>query len=155
MRAIIAAIGLTLCVAYPEDLACDELAVGESIMGSTAVRSTARSVSFRDTSNNVVACDSTYQPGGTYKARISSTSDQYAIEISGGTFNSPEDNSDGNACGDGRVYDNNNRPLTAPTNGDDLVVRSAQRKMGTSRIDEDSAGLGGLGVVLIRHGENH
>ena len=62
------------------------LAAGEDIMSGAATSSTARSVSFEDASGTAVACGSEYTAGSSYTAQLSSTSGQYVIEISGGTF---------------------------------------------------------------------
>ena len=88
------------------------LSVGEDIMRYTAVSSTSRTVSFEDSTGTAVACGSEYTAGATYTAQLSSTSNQYVIEISGGTF-------DSGSCSGARVTSNGER-LTAPTDGGDL-----------------------------------
>ena len=89
------------------------LSAGETIMYNTAVSSTSRTVFFEDSTGTAVACGSEYTAGATYTAQLSSTSNEYVIEISGGTF-------DSGSCSAARVT-SNGESLTAPTDGSDLV----------------------------------
>ena len=85
------------------------LSAGTTIMGSAAVSSSDRTVSFDEAS-----CGGTYTPGASLTARIDTTSGQYVIEVSGGSF-------DSGSCSGARTTTDEST-VTAPTDGSDLVL---------------------------------
>ena len=91
LRVTIAALYLQQAHMYATKLTTSDcglaLSVGETIMYSTAVSSTARTVYFEDSTGSAVSCGGAYTAGETYTAQISSTNDQFVLEVSGGTFN--------------------------------------------------------------------
>ena len=86
------------------------LTAGTTIMGQSAVSSTARTVYF-EKDGEPVSCGSTYSAGEALTAKISSTSGNYIFELTGGCF----DNGD---CTDSvRVVNGDGATLIAPSSG--------------------------------------
>ncbi|GMH60127.1 hypothetical protein TrST_g8366 [Triparma strigata] len=98
-------------VAYPSYLACSaDLVVGGVGMNGLAISSTARTVSFSRDGTPLVCGTDTYVPGEVLTLSISSASNRYLFEVSGGALIS------GGSCS-GRREDSNNLSVTMPSTG--------------------------------------
>ena len=91
------------------------LTAGTTIMGASATSSSSRTVYFQRSGSTLTCGSDTYTSGETLTAVISSTSNQYVLEVSGGSFSSGCDSADARVT-------SNSQDVVAPTDGSDLVL---------------------------------
>ena len=91
------------------------LTAGTTIMGASATSSSSRTVYFQRSGSTLTCGSDTYTSGETLTAVISSTSNQYVLEVSGGSFSSGCDSADARVT-------SNSQNVVAPTDGSDLVL---------------------------------
>ena len=84
-------------------------------MGASATSSSSRTVYFQRSGSTLTCGSDTYTSGETLTAVISSTSNQYVLEVSGGSFSSGCDSADARVT-------SNSQNVVAPTDGSDLVL---------------------------------